>query len=201
MDRKLNLIQVQKILLDKNFKIFTSFEFARIFKTSQISAQEFLERYTKKGVFTRARNGLYLFKLNLPNEMVLANRVYSPSYISFETALSYHHVIPETVYSITSATTKPSREFSQGEIVFSYSKIKREAYTGYLPQDMDGEIALMATPEKALADYLYFVSLGKKILNDRLTTKEIDFIKLKKYAGLFKRKSLERLVHDLARRN
>lgn len=200
MGRKLNLVQVEKILQDKGFKIFTPFEFARIFNTSQISAQKFLERYTKKGVFARVKKGLYIFQLNPPNEMVLANRIYFPSYISFETALAHYGLIPETVYSITSVTVKPSREFFLGETSFPYLKIKKEAYTGYIPKEFGGEIALIATPEKALADYLYFVSLGKKRHNDRLNIKEVDFVKLKKYLRLFSRKSLERMVNDLAGR-
>lgn len=197
MDRKLNLLLVESTLRDKGFKIFTPLEFAKIFETSPISAQEFLERYTKKDVFARIKNGLYVFQLNRPNEMVLANRVYSPSYISFETALSYYGIIPESVYSVTSATTKPSREFFLGEISYSYKTIKRDAYTGYRPQEFAGEVALMATPEKALIDYLYFVNLGKKTLNDRLDTKNINFSKLKSYLGLFKRDGLERIVNDL----
>lgn len=200
MGRKLNLIQVERGLKDKGFKIFTPFEFARIFETSSVSAQKFLERYTKKGIFARVKKGLYIFNFEPPNEMVLANRIYFPSYISFETALSYYGLIPETVYSLTSATTKPTREFFLGEMAFSYSKIKKEAFTGYIPQDLDGETALMATPEKAFCDYLYFVNLGKKSLNDRLKVAKLDFVKIKKYAQLFKRKGLERIVDDFARR-
>lgn len=196
MGRKMNLVQVERGLKDKDFKIFTPFEFARIFKTSSVSAQKFLERYTKKRVFTRVKKGVYIFNLDSPNEMVLANRIYFPSYVSFETALSYYGLIPESVYSITSATTKPTREFFLGETAFSYSKIKREAFTGYIPEQFEGETILIATPEKAFCDYLYFVSLGKKRLNDRLKTDKLDFAKVKRYVKVFKRKGLERMIND-----
>jgi len=197
MGRKLNLIQIEKTLREKKFKIFTPFEFSRIFDTSAISAQKILERYTKKGVFIRLKKGLYAFALDYPNEMVLANRIYAPSYISFETALSYYHLIPETVYSITSATSKSTREFFLKEMVFSYLKIKKEAFTGYVPSQFNEDTILIALPEKAVCDYLYFVSLGKKKLNDRLEVDGLDPKKIKKYLRLFRRKGLERIINDL----
>lgn len=197
MGRKLNLIQVEKTLREKKFKVFTPFEFSRIFATSSISAQKFLERYTRKGVFIRLKKGLYVFALDSLDEMSLANKIYAPSYISFETALSYYHLIPETIYSITSATSKPTREFYLKEIVFSYLKIKKQAYTGYIPVQFEGETVFIALPEKAVCDYLYFVSLGKKKLNDRLSLNDLDLNKIKKYVRLFERKTLERIVNDL----
>ena len=200
MGRKLNLVQIERGLRDKGFKIFTPFEFTRIFETSFVSAQKFLERYTKKGVFARVKKGLYISNLDPPNEMVLANRIYFPSYISFESALSYYGLIPETVYSITSATTKPTREFFLGEMAFSYSKIKKEAFTGYTPEQFEGETVLIATPEKAFCDYFYFVNLGKKSLNERLKLDKLDFAKVRSYAQLFKRKGLERIINDFARK-
>lgn len=197
MGRKLNLIYVEKTLREKGFKIFTPFEFARIFDTSSVSTQKFLERYTKKSVFLRLKKGLYAFALDYLNEMLLANKIYSPSYISFETALSYYHLIPETVYSITSATSKSTREFYLRQMVFSYYKIKKEAYTGYVPSQFNQETVFIALPEKAVCDYLYFVSLGKKKLNDRLKLDGLDIKKIKKFGRLFQRKGLERIINDL----
>ena len=198
MGRKLNLILVQKTLRERGFKIFTPREFAQIFTTSKISAQKFLERYTKKGVFLRAKKGLYIFEFEPAEEFLFANKIYSPSYISLESALSLYHLIPETVYAVTSITTKPTREFSIGERLFEYRKIKLKAFTGYIPQKIGGEISLVATPEKALVDYLYFVSLGKKSLNERLDLREVDFTQVKRYARLFENKKLERIINDFA---
>ena len=39
----------------------------------------------------------------------LANTICSPSYLSFEFALSYHGLIPEAVYNFTSATFEKKR--------------------------------------------------------------------------------------------
>ncbi len=200
MGRILNLIYVEKTLHEKGFKIFTPWEFAGIFNTSLISGQKFLERYTQKGVFIRAKKGLYLFDWDWSHEVILANKVYSPSYVSLETALSYYSIIPEVVYSITSVTCKATREFSIDGRAFEYRKIKKEAYIGYTPKEFSGKIGLIAQPEKALVDYLYFVALGEKSLNDRLNLRNLDWIKVKQYTRLFKREGLERIVNDISKR-
>ncbi|GFP43259.1 hypothetical protein HKBW3C_02389 [Candidatus Hakubella thermalkaliphila] len=111
--------------------------------------------------------------------------------------LSYHHLIPETVYTITSATTKPTREFEALDKIYHYYKIKREAFLGYEPKKIDGVTVLIAEPEKALVDYLYFVSLKKKALNERLTTKNLNRRKVLEYAEAFKREGLLRLMEKI----
>ena len=47
------------------------------------------------------RRGLYETQRNV-NPFYLSGSICSPSYISFETALSYYDMIPETVYTIKS---------------------------------------------------------------------------------------------------
>ena len=129
--------------------------------------------------------------------MLIANNVYHPSYVSFEYALMFYNIIPETVYAITSATSKTSREFIVNKLSYSYYRIKKEAFTGYAKKDFNGQIVLVAEPEKALADYLYFVAIGRKSLNERLDLKEINKGKLIKYAKLFKRKNLLKLINQI----
>lgn len=197
MGRKLNWISVERTLKDFGVSLFSPAEFARIFATTPVSAQKFLERYTQKGVFARPKKGLYFYPGRLQHEMALANLIYAPSYVSFETALSYYRIIPETAYGVTSATTKPTREFELKEITYSYTTIKKAAFTGYAPTEIYGEITQIATPEKALCDYLYLISLGKRTLNDRLDTRTINFGKLQKFAKLFARSNLNKIIHDL----
>lgn len=55
----------------------------------------------------------------------------------------------------------------------------------------------MAEPEKALVDYLYFVSLGKKPKNDRLNTSNLEVGKVLRYASLYQRRGLDRLLKEV----
>lgn len=193
----MKLIEIQEKLSESGLKVFSKLEFKRLLEVSWPSAQQLLERYTKKGLLVRLKGGLYSVKLSYPSGYLIANKLYEPSYISFETALAYYELIPEIVYSFTSATVKGTREFAIGNQAFSYHKIKKEAFTGYSLQELGGEKVLLAEKEKALADYLYYVFLKKKSLSDRLSAKKIDRKKFLAYVSLFKMPKFEGWVKDV----
>ena len=188
---------VREELLMRNVRIFTPLQFERVFRTSPMQTKYFLERQAEEGFLLRLKRGLYTLKTDKPAEEEIANALYKPSYISFEYALAYYNIIPEMVYEVTSATTKPTRMFETDTLAFGYYTIKIEAYTGYSLIKKAGKEFLIAEPEKALVDYLYFVSLGKKQLNERLLTGELNRKKLLYYASLFDRKSLSDLVKKI----
>lgn len=188
---------VREELLKKGVRIFTPLEFIRIFNTSKEQTKYFLEKQTKTGLFKRLKRGLYLLKTDSPSEEEIANYLYKPSYLSFEYALAKYNILPEMVYQVTSATTKPTRVFTIDEKDFLYFTIKKEAYTGYLLTKSGNTSVLIATPEKALVDYLYFVSIGKKPFNDRLNVTSLNKDKLYQYAKLYKREKIIRLIEQL----
>jgi predicted transcriptional regulator of viral defense system len=190
-------LSVREELLHRGVGIFTPQEFQRIFDANRLRTKYFLEEQTRAGLFLRLKNGLYALKTDPPPEEEIANRLYRPSYLSFEYALAAYNILPEMAYAVTSATTKPTRAFAVGERMFSYLTIKRAAYTGYAPVQRGGRTVLLADPEKALVDYLYFVCLGRKSKNDRLNTAGLDRQKALDYAGLYHRASLDRLVKEL----
>jgi predicted transcriptional regulator of viral defense system len=194
MSISLKPISVREQLLRKGLVAFTPLEFQRLFNTTRLRAKYFLEAYTQRGLFVRLRQGLYTLKDNLPPEEELANLLYRPSYVSFEYALAGYRILPEMVYSVTSATTKPTRTFSVDEKTFLYFTIKKNAFAGYRPVKRGGRTVLLAEPEKALVDYLYFVSLGKKPRNDRLNTTSLDKAKIRRYARMYRREGLDRLI-------
>jgi predicted transcriptional regulator of viral defense system len=198
--KKITFLTVRKKLLDQKVSIFTHAEFRRLFPVSASQAKYFLETYTAKGMFLRLKPGLYAFEGRMPGGEEIANALYKPSYISFEYALAQHGVIPESVYVVTSATTKSTRFFDVHNRGYEYLKIKKEAFTGYALTRQVGEreyAALVADPEKALVDFLYFVSLGKKSWNDRIDAHRLDKKKIQNYAALFDRPGLTKLLEQL----
>src|SRR3989338_6067782 len=160
--------QVRETLLAKNIHVFTATEFVRIFRTSTHTTKYFLEKQTKDGLFLRLKQGIYTLKTDLPSEEEIANAVYKPSYLSFEYALSYYHLLPEMPYVITSATTKPTRLLAVLNRPYSYKTIKKEAFTGYILTKQENKSFLIAEKEKALVEYLYFVALQKIPGSERL---------------------------------
>jgi predicted transcriptional regulator of viral defense system len=196
MERKLKPIYAQQCLQAKGVRLFSPSEFQRIFGVSLRAAQEFIKDHCDD-LFFKVRNGLYALRIDVPADEIIANRLYAPSYISFEYALSKAGIIPEAVYTITSATTRVTREFIVNNKSFAYSRIKKQAYRGYMTEKIGGATVLIATAEKALADYLYFVDLKKKTLNERLSIRGLKKKAVMEYAGLFGRKSLIRLVKEV----
>jgi len=198
MKRKLNPLDVVRELKKKKIRIFTPLEFKRVFSVSNYATQWFIKTHTKKELFVKIRNGLYMLADYPADHYLIANRLYEPSYISFDAALSFYGIIPETIYAITSATTKTTREFKVDNVRFVYHKLKKEVYTGYKAiKHLDNTI-LMAEPEKALADYLYFVALKKRGLHyERLDLKKIKKANLLSYIKLFKRSKMIELVEKI----
>lgn len=216
--------QVRATLLDKGVRTFTPYDFERLFRVTPAQTKHFLETQTTTGLLTRLKQGIYALQTDLPSEPEIANSLYKPSYISFEYALAYWRILPEMPYSVTSATTKPTRLFTANDTSFAYYTIKTAAYTGYTLVKSDQYLThhglnqrdgtrsygtapdaarpgsfLIAEPEKALVDYLYFVSLGKRQGNDRLVIDKaaLDKNKLQKYAELYQRKKLtEKLLPE-----
>ena len=106
----------------------------------------------------RLRRGLYLFPQRLQkgpvSSFVIANRLYAPSYVSFESALSYHGLIPEGVYTTTSACfQRKNKTFTNALGDFSFDTVPcRPFFMGVARGKREG---LLAHPLRALFDLLY----------------------------------------------
>ena len=196
MIRKLKPIYVQQSLLERGIRLFSPSDFQRTFGVSLGATQGFIKNHSHD-LFLKIRNGLYALRSDPPQEELIANRLYAPSYISFEYVLSRRSIIPESAYSVTSATTRVTREFIANGKSFTYSHIKKKAYRGYKAEKVGSSIILIAEPEKAFADYLYFVDLKKKTINERLDTRRLKKKAVLEYAGLFSRKSLMKLTKKI----
>jgi len=123
-----------------------------------------LKNWMNKDYLTMLRRGLYVLTetKNKIDTMAFATKIYSPSYISLETALSFYGIIPEAVFTVTSVTTRKTKEFKTSFGNFSYQKIKQEAFGGFETKRQDTISFNLALPEKALVDFFY---LNRNILN------------------------------------
>jgi predicted transcriptional regulator of viral defense system len=199
MEKKINPIIVQNKIKKAGLKLFSVLDYQRILGINNYgSARSSISRYLKLGIIQKARKGLYFLDDNPPSEFEIANKLYQPSYISFETALSFYGIIPETIFEITSATPKTTRNFTVNSLKFSYKKIKKDCFVGYQPKKIQNVIILMAEPEKALADLLYFIALGKRSFSyERINLQKIKKQKLMNYAKAFNNKKLFELIKNL----
>lgn len=189
----MNYQQVRQQLKLHNLEVFTTQEFINIFGISRSVASVKLTRYKQAGYLISPRRSVYYLAGEVEDKYKIANKVYTPSYISLDSALSKYDLIPETVYTITSVTTKATREFSDDQTIYRYYRIKKEAFIGYRKE---GD-TLIADPEKTVVDYLYFVSQGGRQLNDRLNLEKINKDKIFFYANFFNNKKLNTLIQRI----
>jgi len=123
-----------------------------------------LKNWVNKNYLIMLRRGLYAIAEELDDVdlMAFATKIYQPSYVSMEMALSFYGIIPEAVFTVTSVTTRKTKEFRIVKGNFSYQKIKKVAFGGYETKKI-GKISFnLALPEKAIVDFLY---LNRNILN------------------------------------
>lgn len=114
---------------------------------------------TKKGYLHPIKRGHYLNLKSAGFKTVqvesLANTIYFPSYVSAEWALQYYGLLMDRVHKVTSVTTRRSAEFQTPIGVFSFEHINKHRYPhGYVMQTTGDATFLMASPEKALIDYV-----------------------------------------------
>lgn len=119
-----------------------------------------MSRWTQAGRVVQLRKGLYAlpapFRKVAAHPFVVANRLVQPSYVSLESALSHHGLIPEMVPVTTSVTTGRTGRFSTALGVFVFHHLKQELFWGYEQAELAGDQrAFVATPEKALLDLVH----------------------------------------------
>jgi predicted transcriptional regulator of viral defense system len=124
--------------------------------------REKITHLIKNEKIIRVKKGLYVFGPDFRKGLIcketLANQIYGPSYISLEYALSLYGMIPERVEVLTSVTTGTSKNFTSPIGAFSYRHLQLTRYkVGIILRKFDDyHSALIASPEKALIDQIYF---------------------------------------------
>ena len=115
-----------------------------------------LYRWCKAGKLLSLRRGMYAFPETgnsvRINPAELANKLYTPSYISTYWALGFYALIPEAVVTYTSVTSRVPRSFDNSFGSFRYQSVKAAAFFGYRSSDIDGAEVVIAEPEKAVLD-------------------------------------------------
>ena len=111
-----------------------------------------IARMLGAGELVSLRRGLYASRRDL-DPGCLAGPIYGPSYVSFETALAWHGMIPEGVAEILSATPKRPAEFENDFGRFRYLTIPKAVYPVGIQRVTESDVPfLIASPTKALAD-------------------------------------------------
>lgn len=187
-------IDFERQIKQKGIKLFSPLDVQRFLGRSKTAVTFLLHRLKKQGYVQTVKRGLYVLSGEQIPDLYLANKLYGPSYVSLEFALSYHGIIPETVYEITSVTTKATRRFMALGKIFSYRKIKKAAYTGYEVQKQQGMSFYLADAEKAFVDANYLRLMSRQKPLSRFHKEKINPGKALAYAKLFDNAKLEAII-------
>lgn len=127
----------------------------------------------------------------------IANALYYPSYISFEWALQYYGLISDRVQVVTSSTFLKNLSLSTANREFHYHHINKNKFSEGLVLQGDKNSFIIATPEKALADYVSIkaknlvINKSQDILDFLIEDMRLDFDELIKTIDL---KNIKHLV-------
>ncbi len=160
--------------------IFTQAQIAAVVDGSDFSRHGLVKRAMESGEILNIRRGLYClaprFQRKNISSLSLAQHIYGPSYISLETALSYHGWIPEAVYVCTSVSFNNAKKFNTPLGVFSYRRIPQLSFFHGVERcsDHSGNVFFMADGAKALADYVYVRQLNWTSFEEAAESLRID---------------------------
>jgi len=133
----------------------------------------------KKGILSQIKRGLYL--IHLPHQKIyydhfeIAQAIHGPSYISLESALSYHGWIPEKVSTCTSVTAKRAKEFMTDIGNFTYLHVPITSFMLQVQRvETNNATYLIAEPWKAIADHVYTHKRSWKSLANLISDMRID---------------------------
>lgn len=113
----------------------------------------------KEGRIIRLKRGLYVVNPSESGKLLslglIGNAMYGPSYVSMLTALREYGMIPERVETVESMTTHLTVSFETPVGRFEYHHCPKDYYSiGITQREEESVTYLIATPEKALCDYI-----------------------------------------------
>jgi predicted transcriptional regulator of viral defense system len=190
-------------------------DFAKIIEKPYFTKQELALRgvsmydtqltlWVKSGLIERVKRGLYVFadRKDKISPFEIAFLLYEPSYISAESALSIYGIIPDITQSVVSVSTRTTRRFTNQYGHFIYHTVSPKFFFGSVSKTDNSGKYLLASPEKALIDYVYFHKKNLRAKDDVLELRincavlyeTINKEKLHQYLLQYGSPSLEKII-------
>ncbi|MCW8932028.1 MAG: hypothetical protein OQL19_17570 [Gammaproteobacteria bacterium] len=162
------------------------------------------------------KRGLYVladkFRDNPIHPFALAQQLLPGSYISAESALSYHGWIPEAVRGVLSITAKRKSVSYNHKTLGQFDFKRMTVKPGYFLQavnrhELQNQVALIAEPMRALLDLVYLRKLhwqGLSYLLDGLRIDEhairaVPSLNITKLLDVYKGKREKEFIEELLR--
>ena len=171
----MRIVDIIKIIKKSGVKIVSLSDLRKLLDIEKDNTSyKIAEKLVAEKFLLRLKKGVYLSTFNPPDSFEIANAIYTPSYISLESALNYYGILPQFPYSVTSVSPKKSKKVLIDEKEFEYVQINHKLYRGFRREGQ----TLIAAPEKALLDMIYVVSKGLR----RIEFEDLDYSPINKRA-------------------
>lgn len=166
--------------------VFTAQEIALLIKENSLNnLKSKINRLVKKGVLVSLKKGLYA-KSNEFDILEVANKIYTPSYISLETVLQKNGITFQDYSHTIFVMSYQTRDITIGEYTISFKKIRNEILNN--PTGIINENGYsIATPERAFLDRVY---MSKNYYFDNLA--KIDWKTARNLVKIYNNKAMER---------
>lgn len=164
-----------------------------------------LSRWVKSGKIYQLRRGIYSiappYQRIQPHPFLIANHLQKASYVSLQSALSFHGLIPEVVNITTSVSTGRPERLETPLGTYEFRHIKTELLFGYQMTEFGEQSAFVASPEKALLDLIYLQPGGSSpayLKELRLqNTEKLDKVLLRKQSEKINTPKLQNAVKKI----
>jgi len=186
---------------------FSDLELANLLPGSRDRRYSLVKRAIAQGDLIHLRRGYYSLaekhRRGALNLFAISQKIYGPSCVSLESALSYHGWIPEAVYTTTCITSQRSRDFHTPLGKFAYQHVPLKVLMVDVERLSPGaETFLMARPWRALADYVFVYKKDWKSLRPLMTglrieedlLHSIDVAELKEIAESYPSRRVSRFI-------
>lgn len=156
-------------LLRAKSTVFTTKDICLLWEETDVNfVRKKLYRYVKAGKLYSLRKGIYAKDRNY-EKYELANKIFTPSYISFETVLARAGIVFQ-FYSQIFVASYLSREVTINSQTYVFKKIKDSILTNRNGIEVK-ENYFIASPERAFLDVMY---LNKEYYFDSLSSIDWD---------------------------
>ncbi|HOX84536.1 MAG TPA: hypothetical protein PKW76_06245 [bacterium] len=176
--------------------LFDATVIVNLFPDATTGARNLLvHRALQAGEILRLKPGLFVldgrYRKSEPHPFQIAALLHYPSHISLESALAWHHLIPEAVYQTSSVTSERSRTFTTPLGVFSFQRVPLQMpRAGVESVQINHDCwTFIATPLRAITDMVYlnhsitWQNDGLSYLTESLRIEEEDLHQIS-FAGL-----------------
>lgn len=175
-----------------------------------------VNRALKSNELLQVRRGLYVlakkYRRHDIHPFVLAQQLLPGTYISAESALSFHGWIPEAVHTVLSINAKGKSHSYEHDTLGKFEFRRMTVNSGYFLQsvarhELQNQVALIAEPLRALLDLVYlrklpwqgfdFLVAGLRIEEEQL--RSVTWLDVSRLLDIYKGKREREFIEELQR--